>query len=190
MFVVLFSALFWHRRPKGRDLAACAAVLLGVVCCCMDSMETGGVAGDLLALASGATYAVVFLLNELPDGDPISSVFWGNVMSSVIGLPFLLQETEFTPVAVTSIVILGVFQVACAYIFMTLGLKTTPPVTASLVSGVEPVLNPILVAVFYHETIGSLALLGAVIVIGAVLIYNVINAKQDAIKENASHDFV
>jgi drug/metabolite transporter (DMT)-like permease len=73
---------------------------------------------------------------------------------------------------------------------MTLGLKTTPPVTASLVSGVEPVLNPILVAVFYHETIGSLALLGAVIVIGAVLIYNVINAKQDAIKENASHDFV
>jgi drug/metabolite transporter (DMT)-like permease len=190
MFVVLLSALFLKRKPRGRDLAACGAVLLGVVCCCLDSMDAGGTVGNLLALASGLTYAVVFLLNEMPDGDPISSVFWGNVMSAVIGLPFLLQETEFTPVAVTSIVILGVFQVAAAYIFMTIGLKTTPPVTASLVSGIEPVLNPILVAVFYHETIGSLALLGAVIVIGTVLIYNVICAKQDGIKENISHDFV
>jgi drug/metabolite transporter (DMT)-like permease len=190
MFVVLLSALFLRRKPQGRDLAACAAVLLGVVCCCLDSLAAGSVVGDLLALASGLTYAVVFLLNEMPDGDPISSVFWGSAMSAVIGLPFLLQETEFTPVAVTSLVVLGVFQVAAAYIFMTIGLKTTPPVTASLVSGIEPVLNPILVAVFYHETIGPLALLGAAIVIGAVLIYNVINAKHDTIKENISHDFV
>ena len=30
---------------------------------------------------------------------------------------------------------------ALAYILLTIGLKTTPPVTASLVSGIEPVLN-------------------------------------------------
>ena len=74
--------------------------------------------------------------------------------------------------------VLGVFQVAVAYILMVEGLKTTPPVTASLVSGIEPVLNPILVAVFYHEMIGPIALVGAMIVVGSVVLYNVILARQ------------
>ena len=70
------------------------------------------------------------------------------------------------------------FQVAVAYILLTIGLKTTPPVTASLVSGIEPVLNPILVAVFYHEMVGPLALAGAAIVISGVVGYNVLRARQ------------
>ena len=89
---------------------------------------------------------------------------------------------------------LGVFQVAVAYILLTIGLKTTPPVTASLVSGIEPVLNPVLVAVFYKESVGrfalvmgSMALIGAAIVIGGVIVYNVCRAKQqqtEIIQEN------
>ena len=114
--------------------------------------------GILLALLSGVSYAGVFLLNDLPETDPISSVFWGDLLSAVTGLPFLLQETVFTPTAITSLVILGAFQVGLAYVALCIGLKTTPPVTASLISGIEPVLNPILVAVFYGERVGPLAL--------------------------------
>ena len=77
-----------------------------------------------------------------------------------------------------SLVILGVFQVAVAYILLTIGLKTTPSVTASLVSGIEPVLNPILVAVFYGEKMGSLALVGAAVVIGGVVGYNILRQRQ------------
>lgn len=39
-------------------------------------------------------------------------------------------------------------------------------------------LNPILVAIFYHETIGTLSLIGAVIVVGSVLGYNIILSRQ------------
>ena len=74
--------------------------------------------------------------------------------------------------------VLGVFQVAVGYILLTIGLKTTPSVTASLVSGIEPVLNPILVAVFYGEKMSHMALIGATIVIGGVIVYNVCRAKQ------------
>ena len=97
---------------------------------------------------------------------------------AAVGLPFLALETEFTQTAVFSLVILGVFQVAVAYILMTEGLKTTPPVTASLVSGIEPVLSPILVAVFYGENVSFLALIGAVIVVVSIVIYNVLLARQ------------
>lgn len=178
IFVILLSFLFWKKRPQRLDLAACAITLLGVLCFFVESLETGGTLGNVLALLSGFTYAGVFLLNDLPDSDPISSVFWGDVCSSVIGLPFLLRETEFTPMTLTSLLILGAFQVGLAYILLCRGLKTTPAVTASLISGIEPVLNPILVAAFYHEMIGPLSMVGAVIVLGSILAYNVLKARQ------------
>lgn len=180
IFVMLFSALFFRRKPQKLDLAACAVVLGGILFFFLDSLEMGGGLGNFLALLSGVSYAGVFLMNDMPDSDAISSVFWGDVLSAVTGLPFLLRETEFTATAVFSLVVLGAFQVGVAYVLLCIGLKTTPPVTASLISGIEPVLNPILVAVFYKETIGAYAMVGAAIVIGGVVAYNVLKLKLGA----------
>ena len=134
IFVIVFSLLFWHKRPRRLDLIACAVVFGGVLFFFVDSLEMGGGLGNFLALLSGVSYAGVFLMNDMPDSDALSSVFWGEVLSSVTGLPFLLQETEFPPTAILSLVVLGVFQVALAYILLAIGLKATPPVMAASVS--------------------------------------------------------
>lgn len=173
IFVIVLGILFWKKKPQRLDLIACGVVLFGVVFFFVDSLEMGGMLGNALALLSGLSYAGVFLLNDMPDSDPICSVFWGDLCSVMAGLPFLLRETEFTTTALVSVFVLGAFQVGLAYILMCIGLKTTPAVTASLVSGIEPVLNPILVALFYGETIGTMAMVGAVIVVAGVVWYNV-----------------
>lgn len=178
IFVILISMIFLKKKPRKLDIITCVAVLGGVLFFFIDGLSTGNMLGNVLALISGLTYAGVFMMNDMPDSDSISSVFWGDLISAVVGLPFLIQETEFTLPTMTSLVILGVFQVAIAYILLTEGLKTTPPVTASLVSGIEPVLSPILVAVFYNEMIGPIAMIGAVIVVGSVIVYNVLLARQ------------
>lgn len=179
IFVLLFSLIFFRRKPTRLDIAACIAVFGGIVFFFMDSLSVGGGFGNLVALFSGIAYAGVFMMNDLPGGDAISSVFWGDVLSAVTGLPFLLRETNFSFVPLCSLAVLGVFQVGVAYILLTIGLKTTSPVTASLVSGIEPVLNPILVAVFYGETMSVLALIGAAIVICSVVGYNVLKIRAE-----------
>ena len=181
IFVIVLTALFMHKRPGRLDLAACAVVFGGVLCFFVESLSGGSLTGDMLALISGVTYAVVFMLNDLPDGDALSAAFFGHVISAVIGLPFVMQETNFGTTCVVSMLVLGVFQVGFAFIFLGEGLKTTPAVTASLVSGLEPVLNPILVALFYPgvDKIGLVSLVGAVIVVGGVIGYNVLLAKQE-----------
>lgn len=184
IFVIVFSALFWKRRPQKLDIAACVVVFGGVLFFFVDSLEAGGALGNVLAILSGAAYGGVFLLNDFPDSDAISAVFWGDVLSAVTGLPFLLQEQPLAPTALFSLVILGVFQVAVAYILLTIGLRTTPAVTASLVSGIEPVLNPLLVALFYGETIGRFAFIGAAVVICGVVGYNVLKGMQDKAAQN------
>ena len=47
-------------------------------------------------------------------------------------------------------------------------------------STIEPILNPILVAVFYGETIGATAVIGALLVVGSATVYNVRQAKNAA----------
>lgn len=179
IFVLIFTMVFFKRKPTRLDLGACAVVFGGIVFFFIDSISMGGMPGNILALISGVAYAGVFMMNDMPDSDAISSVFWGDVLSAATGLPFLVQETDFSAVPVISLMVLGVFQVAVAYILLTHGLKTTPPVTASLVSGIEPVLNPILVAVFYGETMGAMALVGAAIVIVGVVGYNILKLRLE-----------
>ena len=54
-----------------------------------------------------------------------------------------------------------------------IGIKGTPAVMASLISGIEPILNPTLVAIFYGEMLGPLSLVGAAIVMCGILYYNI-----------------
>lgn len=183
IFVMLFSLIFFRRKPSRLDLSACVVVFGGILFFFLDSLTMGGGLGNFLALISGVAYAGVFLMNDTPGGDAISSVFFGDVISACTGLPFLFQETEFPPSAIVSLLVLGAFQVGLAYVCLCIGLKTTPPVTASLVSGIEPVLNPILVAVFYGEQMGMFAVIGATIVIGGVVGYNVLQARQEKSKK-------
>jgi len=181
IFVIVLTALFMHKRPGRLDLAACAVVFGGVLCFFVESLSGGSLTGDMLALISGVSYAVVFMLNDLPGGDALSAAFFGHVISAVVGLPFVFQETQFGTTCVVSMLVLGVFQVGIAFICLGEGLKTTPAVTASLISGLEPVLNPVLVALFYPgvDQIGLVSLLGAAIVVGGVIGYNVLLAKRE-----------
>ncbi len=178
IFALIIALIIYKKRPQRLEVVTCIAVLVGLLFFFWDSLSAGGGLGNFLAILSGITYAGVFFLGDMLEGDSISAVFWGDVFSAVVGLPFLIQETDFSMEPMIWLMVLGVFQVGFAYIFLTIGLQTTPPVTASLVSGIEPVLNPILVAVFYHETIGVLALIGSVIVVGSVIVYNVLLARQ------------
>ena len=178
IFVMLLQAVFWKKKPTRLQILCCLLVLTGVAFFFLDGLGAGNMLGNVLALCAGLSYAGVFLLNELPDADPISSVFFADILSAAVGLPFLAGESEFGAMAWLSVVLLGVFQVGLAYVFMCKGLQGTPAVTASLITGIEPILNPVLVAIFFHETIGALALPGAVLVIGTVLYYNVRSAKS------------
>jgi len=78
------------------------------------------------------------------------------------------------------VIALGLFQVGLAYILFNLGTKLIPPVTASIINGLEPVLNPLLVMIFWKEMFTPLSLIGAVIVLATILIYNIINARSAA----------
>lgn len=180
VFVIFFMWIFFRERPKRVDIIASAAVFAGIICFFIDGLSSGNMRGNMLAVLSGVSYAGVFMMNSFERSDSLSSIFLGQALSAVTCIWFVFGENDFGLTAVGGILALGVFQLALAYIFMAKGLDEVPAVTASLTTAIEPILNPLLVAVFYHEVITPLSFAGAVIVVGAVVGYNVWKALKPA----------
>ena len=177
-FVVVLLWIFWKQKPDGVTLATVAVSLLGMACFFIDSLSAGNMAGNLIAMLSGFLYAFVFLMKQIPGADFMSSVVISYGLNFLIGLPFLLQETDFGASNLITIVLLGIVQVGFSYVCLDIGLDRVPPVAASLISMIEPILNPIMVAVFYHEMIGPIALVGAAIVLGSATFSNLYSLKK------------
>lgn len=186
VFVILVMWLVFKERPKRLDVLTCVAVFGGVACFFLDSLGSGSFLGDALALLSGVCYAGVFMMNKFPGGDPLFATILGQAMGAAIGFPWLVRETVFTGTALTAAVALGVFQLGVAYMFFTTGIRTAPPVSACLVAGIEPILNPVLVAVVLGEMISPLSLLGGAIVFVSIMGYNVLTTKQEKQAELAA----
>lgn len=175
IFVILLMWFIYKKKPGKDALIACAVVFAGILCFFFESLGAGQMAGDLLAILSGFTYALVMMMKKFEGADFESSLIVSNIISAVVGIPVYFRDfsTAFVADAWVFMLLLGVVQFGLSYIFLSKGLDYVSPVTASLTSTIEPILNPILVAVFYGEKIGAAAVVGAVLVVGAAAVYNV-----------------
>ena len=173
VFVILLMALIYHQKPGKLDLIICFLVLLGVVLFFVDGIQAGNLAGNIIAVLSGICYAGVFMMNTGEKADAISSCFLGQLAAGLIFTPLCFRETDFSLPVLAAVAALGVIQVGGAYILFSVGIRNTPPVTASLLTGLEPILNPLLVAAFYGERVSVLSIIGSVIVVCSILTYNV-----------------
>ncbi len=184
VFIIFYIWLLFKEKPTKLDIAATVIISLGEICFFIDSLSVGGMLGNVLALLGGAIYAVVFMMKRFDGADTLSSVLIGCLICSVAGFPWLISETEFTPVTIGGILAIGIVQYGLGYICMAEGLMGTPPLTASLISMVEPIINPILAALVLGELLTPMALVGASVVILSVLLYNIAQDRMKRVRDN------
>ena len=178
VFIILFEALLFHKKPTKLDLTVCVIVFLGIVLVVSGGSENRTLTGDMIALLSGVFYALTIMLNDFEKGDSLSSVLFGHMLTVAIGLPFIMRESDFSARTLLLVAALGIFQAGAGYTLLTVGLKHCEALSGSLVASIEPVLNPILVAIFYGEYVSLRAIVGAIIVIGTICLYNIIRMKK------------
>ena len=173
VWIMVMVYLFFGKKPDRTGVISLLIVFAGILCFFFEGLSTGRWLGDLIALLSGIFYAGVFMLNSFEKGDALSSVFFGQLLCGIFLSPLVMKETDFSVPVLLSVLFLGAVQVGLAYIFFTTGTKYIDPLTASIINALEPILNPVLVAVFYHEKLGTLSLIGAAVVLCGILYYNV-----------------
>ena len=182
VFIVIYSALFFRRKPRRRDVAVVLCTLAGISLFFFDRLEPGYVLGNFTGIASGMFMGGMYVaVGELEEEERFSGVLSGQILTFLAGLPFfLLSKPALTGTALFAILTLGVFQLGLSYVLYVRASRFCPPLACCLLGAVEPLLNPVWVAVFDGEMPGVFALIGAVIVIASITVWSVGGRKEKA----------
>lgn len=177
IYVVLLGYWLLREKPSRTDYVSMAIIFLGLLFFFGDQLSTDGLYGNLLAIVSGVTSAVMMVsFRAQKDGAPEESFLLGSLVTAIIGVPFMLQETWTVNNALV-IAFLGIFQIGLAFIFFTKAIKHIPALEANLVGTLEVILNPVWVFLFLGESMGIYALIGGLIVLGGVILSAVGSAR-------------
>ena len=181
IFLILFLWIVWRHKPDWKAILTCIFVFSGILCFFFDQLTRDGQIGNMLAILSGILYALVFLMKKVKNANFESSILISQFASFIIFIPSYINETDPAPINFILVIILGVVQMGLGYVFLAKGLEKVSPVSASLTSTVEPILNPIWAALFYGEMISSIAIIGAIVVIASSTTYNIFSVDSSSV---------
>lgn len=181
IFILILSAVFYRQKFRSGDIITVAVTTIGISLFFLDKLSGGYLLGNLLALAAGLSFAFMFVLTGHADHNSRSSgILLGHLFMAALGIPFLFfTPTPFTPSTVAVIIAMGVFQLGIPYILYGLAVRKCSPLACSLISAVEPLLNPVWVFLYCGEAPSIFALIGGAIVIGAVASWSVWSGRAD-----------
>ena len=178
ILVIFFEMVLFKKRPDQFSILISGLVLMGIGIVVLDGADKGNLLGDMIALLSGVFYALTMMLNEFENSDSLTSVFLGHLFTAFLTVFCISNLKGLSGQDFLLIAALGSLQAGLGYTLLTLGLKRCEPLTGSLVACIEPVLNPILVALFYGEYMNTRQIAGCIIVISAIIIYNVYTIRK------------
>jgi drug/metabolite transporter, DME family len=174
-YVLLLSPFMLDEPFRPIDAACVVLSLLGMSLFFVGKVEAGQAFGNALGIVSGIFFALVVVLlrrdAKSGRGDALPSTALGNLLAAAATLPWALRALP----AMTSsrgagvLLYLGVVQLGVAYVLFIRGVKKVPAAEASLISMLEPVLNPVWVLFGTGERPGPWALAGGAVVVAAVV---------------------
>ena len=179
IYVVLLGYWLLREKPSRSDWFAMGIIFLGMFLFFGDQLSPDGFYGNILAVISGVTSAVMVVsFRAQKDATPEDSILIASVVMAIIGFPSIMKET-WTVTNWSIVAYLGIFQIGLAFILFTKGIRHIPALEANLIGTLEPVLNPVWVFFFLGEWMGRFALLGGLVVLAGVIVSTVGSAQVD-----------
>ena len=191
IYVAFLSWPLLGERVRGIDWLAVLGCLLGVGWCFADQLSATGWTGNGLALASGFCYGLLPLLwrRQLraprhPDPAaaapayrvylPQVSLVLGNALSVVLSLPWMVQGAPQHGTDWLILMFLGSVQIGLAYLFYAAAVQRLRAVQCLLAAALEPILNPVWVALWAHEQPGRGTLVGGSVIVATVIAHSLL----------------
>jgi drug/metabolite transporter (DMT)-like permease len=173
-WVFVFSALLFREPIVRRDLIPLLFACLGVGTILVFEVRGQAQVGVACGLASGVGYAMVLvLLHQLREENPAWLIALNHGVAAIAMFPWVLYTGWWpSPGQLAVLAGFGALQMVIHYTFMIRGLRSVSSQEAVAIALIEPILMPLWVFLFYHETPAWWTILGAaLILVGLVLRY-------------------
>lgn len=189
VYVALFAPRLLGEKTRASDWLFIGAALAGMVLFFLDRLSPQGLMGNLVAVGSGLCYASFTLsmraqaMSTRKDASPVESVLLGHGLTALIGLPFLVHGLPDAS-GWLGLAYLGVLQQGVSLALYVWCIKRLGALEAILIMTLEPILNPVWVALGVGELPGFWATVGGLVVLAAVTLRGVLQSRANA-GENA-----
>lgn len=179
IFVLIFSMVFLKKKPRAIDAFAVMLTLLGVTVFFIDSLDAGNMLGNIVAIIAGMFMGGMFVsVGHTKGEEKMSGILLGHVFCAAFGLPFLaFTENTVDIKGVGFIALLGVAQLGIPYILYALATMKCSDVSCVVIAAIEPVLNPVLVAIINKEVPGTLSIISGIFLIVVITAYSVLDSR-------------
>jgi drug/metabolite transporter (DMT)-like permease len=166
IFVFLFSRLVLGEKISRVNGFALIAGMIGVGVISLDSAGEPEMAGVALALVSGVLFAAYMInLRRTQQVSPIYLTWVNNAFCALALLFVVSSQLTLTLNQLVILAVMGAVQLGLPYFLFSKGLQSVPLLEASLIALVEPVLNPIWVALTVGEIPSAATLSGGVMIL-------------------------
>ena len=171
-WVLLINWLWLREATPKRSLAALGVAMLGVLTIVGLGSGVGDWIGLCLALVAGFGYGgVIVSLRLLRGQDSVSVMALTQLVCVVLLVPFLQGHDPWLSGGQWAWVGgLAVVQYAVPYVLFAWGLKQVGAQEASILTLLEPVVNPIWVLLIWGQAIAPHTLIGGALILMALLI--------------------
>ena len=140
------------RRSLRLNSFALTVAMIGVGIISLDSAGEPEMAGVLLALLSGVLFAVYMInLQRTKDVQPVYLTWVNNLVCALLLLMVVRSQLALPLDQALVLAVMGAVQLGMPYFLFSKGLATVSLQEASLIALVEPVLNPLWVALVVGE---------------------------------------
>ncbi|HMU39708.1 MAG TPA: DMT family transporter [Pseudomonadota bacterium] len=188
IYVVLLSWPLLGERISTVDVLSVFGCFAGIVWFFLDQLSMSGLVGNLLALGSGMGLGLLPLLLRRAERDspllsaqekellpfmPTVVLLFGNVLAVLCGALPMVQTTIPSPVSWLWLLVLGVVQIALAYLFYAAAVRRLRPVECLMIATLEPILNPVWVALGTGELPSRAAFVGGFLILGSVVFHGI-----------------
>jgi drug/metabolite transporter (DMT)-like permease len=169
IYVALFSYWFLKEKITSIDWITILTVILGMTLFFIEKLSPDGILGNFIAILAGIAFAWLALcLRKQKDGSPLESLILGNILTAIIGLPFIIDSGIPSQQSMIALFVLGIFQLGIPYILYSKAVKYVSALDAVLIPILEPILNPLWVFLLLGESIGMWPMIGGAIIIVAI----------------------
>jgi len=166
VFVFLFTRWVWGEKISRLNSFALTVAMLGVAIISLDSAGEPEMAGVLLALLSGVLFAVYMInLRRTEQVQPVYLTWLNNLVCALLLLVVVHSQLALSLDQTLTLAVMGAVQLGLPYFLFSKGLETVSLQEASLIALIEPVLNPLWVALVVGEIPSAATLVGGAIIL-------------------------
>ncbi|MBT3275934.1 MAG: EamA family transporter [Spirochaetales bacterium] len=171
-FIAFIGVFLLKEYPRKLDWIILAGVLASMTLFFIERIDSGKLAGNLIAILSGLFFAVFVIFMRLDsrgnntDRIPLDNMIFGHLLAACLSIPFILSTPLPDTRGLLGIAYLGVIQIGLSSIFFAYGVSRMSALGTSLITLVEPIMNPVWVFLLIGETPTFLAAIGG----GAIII--------------------